>query len=78
MSSRGRPTLDLMQIAASGGGFVLDAAGRPTVDLQRIAASAASRGAKVIFRGMEARPTLDLQQIAAAGRGVVTFVGTEE
>lgn len=75
MSFEMRPTLDLVQIATSGGGFRLDAGMRPTLDLMQIATAAKGSGAKLVFAGLNLRPTLDLMQIAAAGKGVVFFEG---
>lgn len=68
-----RPTLELVQIAAAGGGFSMNAGARPTLELVQIAAAASGKGARIVFRGLGARPTLELIQIAAAGRGNVSF-----
>jgi hypothetical protein len=68
-----RPTIELTQIAAAGGGFRLDAAVRPTMDLIQIATAAAKSGAHVTFAGLQVRPTMDLIQIATAGKGCVVF-----
>ena len=75
MSFELRSTPDLVQVAAAGGGFRLDAATRPTPDLIQIAAAAASGKAHVTFAGMEHRPTADLVQIGEAGKGFVSFEG---
>jgi len=75
MSFAGRPTEDLVRIAAAGAGFRLDAAGRPTDDLVAIAAAASDWGVRLVFAGMEGRPTDDLVAIAEAGEGTVEFEG---
>ena len=75
MSFALRPTNDLIQIAAVGGGFTLDATLRPTNDLIQIAAAASRNGARVTFTGLKIRPTNDLIQIAAAGKGAVVLEG---
>lgn len=75
MSFQTRTTQELMQIAAAGGGIVLDAAVRPTSELMQIAAAAKQGGARLLLRGMTVRPTSELMQIAAAGGGVVQFSG---
>lgn len=68
-----RTTLELVQIAAAGGGFKLDASSRPTIELVQIAAAAGNKGARVSFVGLGTRPTSELVQIAAAGKGCVSF-----
>jgi len=75
MSFQGRPTEDLIRVAAAGGGFRLDAAGRPTDDLVAIAAAASEWGVPLVFAGMDGRPTDDLVMIADAGEGNVVFEG---
>jgi hypothetical protein len=70
-----RTTPELVQIAAAGGGFRLDAGLRPTPELVQIAAAAASGGGYVTFAGMNLRPTPELVQIAAAGKGHAMFGG---
>ena len=75
MSFEMKPTLELVQIVAAGGGLRLDAGMRPTLDLVQIASAAARGGARVTFSGLKARPTLDLVQIAAPGKGCVTLEG---
>jgi hypothetical protein len=69
-----RTTVDLMQIAAAGGGLDIEVGSRLTVDLMQIAGAAANSGAKVTMRGLGARASLDLMQIASAGRGNVVLV----
>jgi hypothetical protein len=75
MSFELKPTHELIQIAAAGGGFRLDAALRPTHELIQIAAAAKSGGAQVTFAGLKLRPTHELIQISAAGKGVVILEG---
>ena len=71
MSFELRMVEDLIQIAAAGGGFRLDAGLRRTEDLVTIAAAASRSGARVTFAGLKLRPTTQLIQIAAAGKGCV-------
>lgn len=75
MSFQGRPTADLIRVAAAGGGFRLDAAGRPTDDLVAIAAAASEWGVPLVFAGMDGRSADDLVRIADAGEGNVVFEG---
>jgi len=75
MSFELKPTHELVQIAAAGGGFRLDATLRPTHELVQIAAAAKSSGATVTFAGLTLRPTHELIQIGAAGKGVVVLEG---
>jgi hypothetical protein len=75
MSFELKPTHELVQIAAAGGGFTLKAGLKPTHELVQIAAAARGSGARVTFTGLSLRPTHELVQIAAAGKGVVTLEG---
>jgi hypothetical protein len=75
MSFAARSTEDLVQIAAFGGGFTLDAANRSTDELVRIVAFASKSGAQITLRGMEPRSTDDLVRIATFARGCVRFEG---
>jgi hypothetical protein len=75
MSFEHKPTADLVQIAAAGGGIILDAAYRQTPDLIQIAAAGAKGNARLVFKGMTYRQQADLIQIAAAGKGSVQFEG---
>lgn len=68
-----KTTDELVQIAAAGGGFDLNAESRPTAELIQIAAAAAHGGGGVSLRGVGGRETSELVQIAAAGKGRVTF-----
>jgi hypothetical protein len=70
-----RSTPELVEIAAAGGGFRLDAPHRPTPELIQIAAATASGGGYVTFAGLNLRSTPELVQIAAAGKGHVSFEG---
>lgn len=67
---------ELIQIAASGGGIVIDA-NRTTQDLVRIASYAAGKGSRVIIKGASSKPMRDLEEIAHSGMGVVIFDFTE-
>ena len=73
MALDAKPTSELIQIAAAGGGFRLNAKTRSIADLVQIAAAAKNGGATVIFAGISARRTTDLVQIGAAGKGAVIF-----
>jgi hypothetical protein len=75
MSFNLRSTPELVQVAAAGGGFRLDAGLRSTPELVQIAAAAASGGGYVTFAEMNLRPTPELVQIAAAGKGHAIFEG---
>lgn len=75
MSFDVKPRHELIQIAAAGGGFSLDAGQHPTHELIQIAAAAAGTGAKITFIGLSKRPTQELVQISAAGKGAVIFEG---
>jgi hypothetical protein len=68
-----RTTDDLIRIAASGAGFILDAKARLTDDLIRIAHAGAAKGSRLLFRGVASRLTDDLIKIGQAGQGCVTF-----
>jgi len=73
-----KPIQDLVQIAAAGGGFRINASLKPTSDLVQIAAAASKTGANIIFIGLPLRPQSDLVQIAAAGKGCVFFEEVDE
>lgn len=73
MSFQLKPTRELVQIAAAGGGFVLDGSLKPTRELVQIAAAGSTTGARLTFTGLGLKPTRELVQIAAAGRGCVIF-----
>ena len=68
-----KPIHDLVQIAAAGGGFRINARAKLTSDLVQIAAAASRNGAHIIFVGLKLRPQNELVQIAAAGKGCVFF-----
>jgi hypothetical protein len=69
-----RQTIELVRIAAAGGGFRLDAKIRTIDELVQIAAAASNSGARLEFQGMQTRTTDELVRIAAAGRGAVVFM----
>ncbi|HDY7836846.1 TPA: hypothetical protein RQK39_004255 [Vibrio vulnificus] len=73
MSFETRPTRELVQIAAAGGGFELNGATKPTRELVQIAAAGSTTGANLTFTGLSTRPTRELVQIASAGKGCVTL-----
>jgi hypothetical protein len=75
MSFELKPTHELIQIAAAGGGFRLDAGLRPTHELIQIASAAKNSGAQITFSGLGLRSTHELIQISAAGKGVVILEG---
>lgn len=66
-------TQDLVEIAAAGGGFTLNAGARMSRDLALIAAAAKRGGATVTFKGLGSRMKNDLIAIASAGSGHVIF-----
>ena len=67
-----KTTLEIVQIAAAGGGFRLKANNRTTLELVQIAA-ASNKGTKIFFSGLRNRTQLELVQIAAAGKGCIFF-----
>jgi hypothetical protein len=71
MSFRLKPTRELVQIAASGGGFVLNASLKPTHELVQIAAAGSTTGARLTFTGIGLKPNRELVQIVSAGKGCV-------
>jgi len=75
MSFELKPTRELVQIAAAGGGFVLDGSLKPTRELVQIAAAGSNNSARLTFTGLALRPTRELVQIAAAGKGCVILAG---
>jgi DNA replication protein len=68
-----RPTDDLIRIANSGGGMILNASTMMTSDLIRIANAASGSGARITIAEIGTRPTGDLIRIANAGKGCVAF-----
>lgn len=75
MSFELRSTPELLQIAAAGGGFRLDAAVRSTPELVQIAAAARQGGGVATLAGLNLRSTPELIQISAAGKGHVILEG---
>lgn len=73
MSFETKTVHELVQIAAAGGGFILDAKFRTTNDLVKIAAAGSVHNARITFKGLKNRTTLELLQIAGAGKGCVVF-----
>lgn len=73
MSLSMKTTDELVKIASSGGGLVVEVGRRTTDELIRISAAAKQSGATVIFRNMATRKTDALMKIAAAGKGRVIF-----
>ncbi len=68
-----KPVADLQNIAAHGGGLVLDAGKYSTHDLSNIAAHAKGKGSRIIIKNADAKSTYDLNSIAAHGGGAVVF-----
>ena len=66
-------TLDLKQIAASGGGMILTASEFSALDLKHIAAQASTTQAQITLKDLRGKSTLDLKHIAASGKGCVVF-----
>lgn len=75
MSFELKTTHELIQIAAAGGGFRLDAGLRTTHELIQIASAAKNSGARITFAGLSLRTTHELIQISSAGKGVVILEG---
>lgn len=73
MAFKVRPTEELIKIAASGGGFRVDASLKTTNELIRIAAAASGKRATIIFEGLSERTADELTKIGAAGSGCVIF-----
>jgi DNA replication protein len=68
-----RSNEDLIQIAAAGGGLVLDANGRDVAGLMQIAAISRKRESTLYLKNCGGMNTADLMNIAAAGSGHVVF-----
>ena len=68
-----KPTHELIQIAAAGGGLRLPANVKPTHELVQIAAAASNKGCHVYLTNAGTKPTHELVQIGAAGKGCVIF-----
>jgi len=64
---------ELVQIAAAGGGFTIDAKSYSTEELISIAAAASTRGSRINILNASEKTTRDLISIAAAGGGCVIF-----
>ncbi|WJS85333.1 hypothetical protein [Paracoccus sp. TOH] len=64
---------DLMQLAAFGGGFSLDAEIVNFEDLKRLAVSAAKGNARLEIRNASALAFDELKTIAAFGKGCIFF-----
>lgn len=73
MSFEHLSTIDVVRIAAAGGGFLFDTNGKTVSDLVRIAAAAGSSGAKITFKSLGKRPVSEIIRIAAAGKGNITL-----
>lgn len=68
-----KPTHELIQIAAAGGGLRLAASSKPTHELIQIAAAASNKGCHVYLTNAGVKPTHELIQIGTAGKGCVVF-----
>jgi hypothetical protein len=64
---------ELVRIASAGGGFRMKASLKSIEELVRIAAAASSKGARIVFEGLELRSTEEIIRIAAAGKGCIAF-----
>jgi uncharacterized protein (UPF0303 family) len=64
---------DLVKIAVTGGGFVLDAQSKPQEDLVAIAGATSHEGATLILRNVSQKTTDELVEIAFASKGSVIF-----
>jgi DNA replication protein len=63
--------------ANTGGGFRMNASLNTTEDLIRVAAAASTKGARIVFEGLDLRTTEDILRIAFAGKGCVIFESTK-
>jgi hypothetical protein len=68
-----KPTHELIQIAAAGGGLRLSASTKPTHELIQIAAVASNKGCHIYLTDAGRKPTHELIQIGAARKGCVVF-----
>ncbi|MFC1524648.1 hypothetical protein ACFL6N_07650 [Thermodesulfobacteriota bacterium] len=67
-----KSTIDLIRIAAAGGGMYVSA-NKSTDDLIKIAAAASSKGVRIFVTNASRKSTDNLIRIAAAGKGSVMF-----
>lgn len=66
-------TMDLVRVAAAGGGLRIDCAKHLTSDIVRIASAANQGGGIIILENSKRVLTMDKVRIAAAGQGHVLF-----
>ena len=66
-------TNSLIEIAAVGGGMIIDAKKIMTNDLIRLAVAASNGSGKIILKNLDGKMSNDLIKIAAAGKGNVIF-----
>jgi hypothetical protein len=64
---------ELVQLAAHGGGFDVDAAQLSQADIVRIASYAGTTGGKIVVNNARQIPFRDLTTIASYGKGNVVF-----
>jgi hypothetical protein len=69
-----KPVNEIVQIAAAGGGFRMDASKKLTNDLVMITSAASRHKAHIVFTGLKMRRVDEFVQIAAAGKGSVFFL----
>lgn len=65
--------LELKDIAASGGGIILDAKGYTTLELREIAIEAFKGKVKLTLKNVNSKTAFELRGIATAGKGCVVF-----
>jgi DNA replication protein len=68
-----KSTVELVQIAAAGGGLRLPASSKATVELVQIAAAVSGKAARLFISNAGCKSTVELVQIATAGKGCVVF-----
>ncbi len=66
-------TTELRNIAASGGGFIIDCSRKTATELRNIAAAGAAHGATVIMVNIGRKTPTELRNIAAVSPGNVIF-----
>lgn len=68
-----KTTDQLVRIALSAGGMIIDGASKTTDQLVRIASASSNSSAKIIITNIDSKTTDQLVRIASAGKGNVIF-----
>jgi len=66
-------TDQLEQIAAAGGGLVLDASSMPFNRIKQISAAANTGKAKIIIKNLSSLTAVQLKELAASAPGLIIF-----